>query len=349
MMLCTECNGRMGKKFREGPCGICGNAMEKAKAAISSFDFNKHGIKGAKTFSIETAIGKDIMIREEDAFDFCFGESIKRQLNRTFADAAIKSTGMAQDADDPDVIFITSLDNGRIYRRPGPMFLFGRYKKLEPQVAQKIWHLPVFASVEELIGEPMKKAAEAENFTMHASGREDIDVTNTAGRPFVMELMGAANREISLTGLEKEINKDKRISVKLERRVPRSFVAFVSDSHFDKEYRAYISAKEGIDKRDMEKICAIGGKTISQKNPERMMRRRANLERKRKVYSITAGKDGKGYYADIECEAGTYVKELVNGDNGRTQPSFSSATNKNMACESLVVTRIRDRFLDTVL
>jgi tRNA pseudouridine synthase 10 len=289
------------------------------------------------------------MIKEEGAFDFSFGESIKRQLNRTLAEAISKDTGMAQDADDPDVIFITSLENGKVYHRPGPMFIFGRYKKLEPQIAQKVWHVPIFTSVEELIGEPMKKATMAESFTMHASGREDIDVTNTAGRPFVMELAGVTNREISLAELEKEISKDKRISVKLERRVPRSFVALVSDSHFDKSYRVYISAKEGIDEKDIERICALGGKMISQKNPERMMRRRANIERRRKAYSITAGKDEKGYYADIECEAGTYVKELVNGDNGRTQPSFSSATNKNMACENLVVTRIRDKFLDTVL
>jgi tRNA pseudouridine synthase 10 len=348
MMLCRACSMRFRHKFSIGNCHICGNRMDNAEKAIAGYDFNGIGAKGVKKFSVSSIIGKKTLAVEEDVFDVCLGETVKRQLNRIMRETIERKTGLEYNPDYPDVSFCFNLETGAMSHKMEPLFIFGRYKKLEPNVAQKEWFVKRFPSLEGIIGEKMKEAAEAHSFTMHASGREDIDVTNTAGRPFVMEIRGAKARDTGLKDMENEINSDKRVKVKLIGYVNPSFVALISDSHFDKGYRAYFSSEESIDEKDLETIRKLEGITISQRTPERVINRRADLTRKRKIHSLEVGKDGKGFYAEIGCEAGMYIKELINGDNGRTEPNFSTATHKNIRCDSLVVTRIRDRFLDTV-
>jgi tRNA pseudouridine synthase 10 len=322
--------------------------MDGIEKAISAYGFNSMGASGIKRFSVSSAIGKKILIMEEDVFDICLGETIKRQLNRMMREIIAGKTGWEYDPDCPDISFSLDLGTGKMSHRMEPLFVFGRYEKLEPNVSQKEWIVKRFPSLEGIIGERMKEATKADSFTMHASGREDIDVTNTAGRPFVMELRGAKARGANIKNMKKEINRDRRVRVKLISYANPSFVALVSDSHFDKTYRAYISSEPELDGNDIKRIMALEGKGISQQTPVRVINRRADLIRLRKIHSLKAGKDGKGRYVDIGCEAGLYIKELISGDGGRTTPSFSAATNKNVRCNSLTVTEIRDRFLDTV-
>jgi len=348
MMLCRACSKRFEKKFAIGDCHVCGNRMDGAEKAVLSYDFKSIAASGAKRFSVSSAIGKKTLMNEEDVFDVCLGETIKRQLNRIMREVIEKKTGWEYDPDCPDVSFSLDFNSGKMSHRMEPLFVFGRYEKLEPNVSQKEWIVKRFPSLEGIIGKKMKEMAKADAFTMHASGREDIDVTNTAGRPFVMELRGAKVRNANLKKMEKEINEDKRVKVKLVSYANPSFVALVSDSHFDKTYRAHISSEPELDENDLKKIMALEGRAISQQTPVRVINRRADLIRLRKIHSLKAGKDDKGRYVDIGCEAGLYIKELVNGDGGRTNPSFSTATNKNVRCDSLTVTEIKDRFLDTV-
>jgi len=348
MKLCATCSQRFEGKFEIGDCEICSNKMEKAKMIIESSDF-KTEIKNARKFSITSSISRKMMANEERFFGFSNGESIKNQLNRMFYSKIKEKTGMKYDTENPDVVFSINLETLDVSSRPSSLFFFGRYKKLEKGIAQKRWIYEKFPSVEVIIGEKVVPSFEAVDYTMHASGREDIDVTNIAGRPFVMEIKEAKQRKIDLKELEKGINKDRRINVELIGYVPSSFVYLVSDSHFDKSYRAYIDCAEGLDGKDFEEIIKLKGKMIDQQTPIRVMDRRTDKIRQRKVYGIRIGKDEQGIYADIDCEAGTYIKELVNGDGGRTDPSFSKATNKKIMCKNLIVTRINDGFLDEAL
>jgi len=348
MRLCPICSLRFEKKFEIGECGICSNKMEEAKRIIDDNDF-KTEAKNARKFSISSSISRKMMINEERFFDLSKGESIKNQLNRMFYSKIKEKTGMGYDTENPDVVFSINLETLDVSSRPGSLFFFGRYKKLEKEIAQKRWIYEKFPSVEVIIGEKAVPFFGAIDYTMHASGREDIDVTNTAGRPFVMEIREARQRKMDLKKLEQEVNKDTRISVELIGYVPSSFVYLVSDSHFDKAYRAYLECEEGLDDRDFERIMELNGKTIDQQTPIRVMNRRTDKVRQRKVYGIGIGKDENGVYADIDCEAGMYIKELINGDQGRTDPSFSKATNKRITCKSLIVTKINDSFLDGAL
>ena len=90
------------------------------------------------------------------------------------------------------------------------------------------------------------------------------------------------------------------------------------------------------------------GLEIEQRTPNRVAHRRADLIRKRMVkrMEIAEKLDAKRIKVRILAEAGTYIKELITGDKGKTVPSFSSMLECNAKCKSLVVTRIYDGFLD---
>jgi tRNA pseudouridine synthase 10 len=74
----------------------------------------------------------------------------------------------------------------------------------------------------------------------------------------------------------------------------------------------------------------LAGVKLAQRTPERVAHRRADLIRRRVVYEtsnliIEINEDGEREVEfTLRCESGTYVKETVHGDSGRTQPSISS-------------------------
>ena len=73
------------------------------------------------------------------------------------------------------------------------------------------------------------------------------------------------------------------------------------------------------------KIMELGIVTISQKTPIRVLHRRPNLERKRTVEFLgveEVAKDRQCFKLRIRTQAGTYVKEFVHGDFGRTIPNL---------------------------
>ena len=79
-----------------------------------------------------------------------------------------------------------------------------------------------------------------------------------------------------------------------------------------------------------ETIDKLAGVKLFQRTPERVAHRRADLIRTRTVFetskpTIETMPDGVlEVEFTLRCESGTYVKETVHGDGGRTQPSLSS-------------------------
>ena len=77
-------------------------------------------------------------------------------------------------------------------------------------------------------------------------------------------------------------------------------------------------------------ILSLHGVKLFQRTPDRVAHRRADLIRRRDV--IDVNKPVVEIMADgtreveftLRCESGTYVKETIHGDSGRTQPSVAS-------------------------
>lgn len=93
-------------------------------------------------------------------------------------------------------------------------------------------------------------------------------------------------------------------------------------------------APETFDLPDDETILKIveslNGLKLAQRTPARVAHRRSDLIRKRTVFEahspfIEVNENGEREIEfTLRCESGTYVKETIHGDNGRTQPSVSA-------------------------
>ena len=89
-----------------------------------------------------------------------------------------------------------------------------------------------------------------------------------------------------------------------------------------------------VKRLDNEAIVAalkgLEGVKLAQRTPDRVAHRRADLVRRRSVLStsnplVETMDDGSTEVEfTLRCESGTYVKETVHGDGGRTQPSVAA-------------------------
>lgn len=366
MKLCTVCNAANGNAFPTGsPCHICSDkavltdAMVKEAAALMA----NEDISG---FSIATLIPKDWLKNEEDAWDTRMddGRSIKDWLNKKISHELEKVSGLPY-RNDGDCRLIFDYETGQAKIERNELFIFGRYKKLVSGLSQSRWGCArcdgkgcphcnekgkMYESVEERIGEPFKSASQADEYVMHASGREDVDATNTAGRGFVLEIKNPKKRKLALESIANDIGKSNEVDVVGLRIVQRTFTELVTESHFDKEYEADVEFGRNIDESDAGKMRAIAGKALLQQTPTRVAHRRADLVRSRKVKKVEIlGMEGKTARLRIKAEAGTYIKELISGDLGRTKPSIAEILGTSALCKKLVVTEIDDGFLDFVM
>jgi tRNA pseudouridine synthase 10 len=368
MLLCRVCNAANGSRFAEGECYICGGAaprldgmVQKAVALLRA--------EGAATFSISSVIDKEWLSREEKAWDHGLegAESIKNLLNRRISAEVEKRTG-ASYGPEGRARLVFDFGKNEVSLVRNNRFFFGRYMKIAAGLSQSRWKCAacdgkgcprcqgkgrMYESVEERVGGPLKDALGAQDYVMHASGREDVDATNSAGRAFVMEVKAPKAAEPDLAAVAAAIASGGDVSVSGLREVPRAFVELVTESHFDKAYEAEAEFSRDVTDDDMLLIRSLEGRTLLQKTPARVAHRRADMVRHRKIKHVEAvrkeGQDARHISLVIKAEAGTYIKELISGDGGRTEPSVGGLLNAKAVCTRLEVISIDDGYLDFCL
>ena len=259
------------------------------------------------------------------------------------------------------------IEEENIYHKNSPIFLYGEYIKLSREMTQtplKIkGKLKCKRSVSDFINQ-IKEHYKSKDVKFIPSGREDIDVKMIGGRPFLLKVVEPTcnlfNDRISLhlydnvkiqnfMQVTKDIKKLILCGEKEENKVYRLFIASKKEIIFEKEYK------------------------LLQKTPLRVLHRRANLVRKKYIeiletnlckdlqndfcYSEDLKKefsenilpvDFYYYTVILKASAGTYIKEFVHGDLGRTCPSLS--TNYNL-CDLLFldVLKVEKKIIDSSL
>jgi len=147
------------------------------------------------------------------------------------------------------------------------------------------------------------------------------------GRPFVLEIKNPKKRTIDISLLESEINYDTKDKVEINnlRFSEKKEIARIKNAEFNKIYRIVIEGEKSIKKEKLKEVAQIlQGKTIKQLTPTRVAHRRANKVRERKIYNCgLESVEGSIARLTIETQSGTYIKELVSGDDGRTTPNIS--------------------------
>lgn len=353
----------LGKKEEDcPPCYICGSVMAKiekfalkALEGLADYDYS--------TFLVGVSVPSDMAEREDavrSEFSMEFGESLKSEINRAVGKFLALRTGKEISFEKPDVVIRIDLSRENVEIKPMPLFIRGRYRKLVRGLPQSKWICTKCqgrgcsrcnftgkmyeTSVEELVTQPTLEATMGTKAKFHGAGREDVDARVLgSGRPFVVEVLQPKKRLIDLRDLQKQINE--RAASKIEvfdlSFSDRKYVRKVKERAkiTKKMYRALIEVDSDIAHESLlalEKI--FKDRVIHQYTPARVLHRRADKLRVKKVYSVKVGPlKERSFEAIITCQGGLYVKELVSGDGGRTSPSFSEALNTNAKCIELDV------------
>ncbi|MEM7200410.1 MAG: tRNA pseudouridine(54/55) synthase Pus10 [Planctomycetota bacterium] len=241
------------------------------------------------------------------------------------------------------------------------IYLESRYRKLVRGLPQTIFYCPECKghrrrrracercegygkltkdSVQELIARVLLPAYRARVGKFHGAGREDIDVRMLGrGRPFVFEVVAPRRLQVDLEELRQRLHQYEGERLEIDPLVPvaRERVALWKESHFEKVYRAEVETGGPV---PVDALGALVGHEISilQRTPTRVAHRRADLQRERCVSVLAAEPLGDRRLAvDVRCSHGTYVKEWISGDDGRTEPSLASALGVDCRCEALDV------------
>jgi len=309
-------------------------------------------IEGIECSKIQLGIhfAKD-QIAAEEALRSSIAATGSGPLKATLSDAiqsavANKVPGISWVKERPEVMILFDTLTLGVNVDIRAMFLYGRYRKLERGIPQTRWPcracrgreggcdscngtgLQYPNSIQSLVCEPLVELAQAKSDAFHGMGREDIDVRCVGnGRPFVAELKSPNRRTLDLEKLMKQINKaaENKIEVVGLRYSNRAEVSRIKETKAEKSYTIRFTCEHGLDEDEVStRIQSLSGQILEQQTPQRVSHRRADKVRKRKVISIDNIQvdDGEVEF-DVRCESGTYVKELVHSDEGRTNPSIA--------------------------
>ena len=128
--------------------------------------------------------------------------------------------------------------------------------------------------------------------------------------------------------MTKEINKAAKDKIEITglRVSNRAEVARIKETKAEKSYTIRFTCEHSFDEDEViTRIQSLSGQVLEQQTPQRVAHRRADKIRKRKVISIdNILVEENEIEFDVRCESGTYVKELVHSDEGRTNPSVAA-------------------------
>ena len=345
-------------------CWICGGELSRVDEWAAKVVEAFRGIEFS-TFLIGTKVPPLVAESEETVWsDLSLHdpEPLKAEMNREVGKAVSALSGKTADLKHPDVVAVLDLAEGTVEVQINPVFFFGRYLKYERGIPQTHWDCRACRgagcercnftgkqyadSVEELIGRPVIEAFDAENAVLHGAGREDIDARMLgSGRPFVMEVEAPRKRSLDLAALEEEINRSAggRVAVHLVGWSDRKTVQSLKSDKAHKKYRILVEIDGPVTPDEFRAaLDQLKGVTIRQRTPIRVSHRRADKVRERRVLDIecTGSVDGR-YWVEVVGEAGLYIKELVSGDSGRTQPSLAQILGRTASVVSLDVMLVK--------
>ena len=269
-------------------------------------------------------------------------EAIKSELNREIGKLVLPLVHRRVEFKNPQVVALVDTRFGDVKLDIAPLFIGGRYNKYSREIPQTIWPCREChgkgcphchgkgkmyeTSVQEIIGNIALEMAEGDEHFFHGMGREDIDARMLGdGRPFVLEISQPKKRFIDLDELEKRSSAGEMAAFNSLHFVQREAVERYKGAASDKIYRVRVKADGKVNKETVVEVAlSFKDADIDQRTPRRVEHRRADLVRHRRIHWVSADSfDEDGFDLELETDSGTYVKEFVSGDDGRTQPNFS--------------------------
>jgi len=341
-----------GKETEVEPCPICGGELFGcmrdliAKATSESHKYQHH------TFQMGSRIPRRIVGADDEIkimYQLSHGENIKTEFNRLMAKQLSESTKcVPMFSGEPDILVTVDPINKSVEVAASPIYIAGRYRKLKSGISQtRKRGLDPLRSVEGMLVAVFVPALKAVDVKFHGAGREDVDALMLGnGRPFILEVLAPKKRRVSLSKLQRKFNCKFGRSVEIRSLKPTMKSGIVrlkmGGEHFEKRYRIIVHVDQMPSDEKLHEVETLAtGLMIEQRTPQRVAWRRADKIRRRVIRSLKLRKMGEDKLeAIVQTQAGTYVKEFVTGDEGRTKPSLSELLNTPAKWEALEVLQV---------
>ena len=318
--------------------------LDLIKEEIKDYKFN--------TFNLGLSIPSEKTIEEK--------EDLKLNFQKQLISLIEEKLDIKKRNEYGDINIVIDFNYNRIDYNITPVYVYGVYNKLQRNLPQTIDYcfkckgkgcklcdykgVKNETSIQEKINKYFKEIFKNEDNKFHGSGREDKDVLMLGnGREFVLELINPRRRDINLeelTALEEKINLEEKDILQISnlKFCEKSKIKEIKEAKHFKSYRAIVSCEEEITQDQLNTLEINKTFEIVQKNPQRMKKSRANIERKRSCeilsYKIINQNE---FELEMKTEAGLYVKEFISGDNELTKPSISDMLGKKCICKQLDV------------
>jgi len=351
--LCQFCIDRLSinsekgvDEVSENSCWLC-EGLSQEIDELSEIVEEKLRDYEFSTFLIGSKIDDEIIEKEEKIVNELNLKDItplKVWINSEIGKRISEKMKKSVSFDNPDITAIIDTRFNHVELQISSLFIYGRYIKKVRGIPQTKWPCRVCrgkgcrrcnftgkmyeTSVEEIIAEKAIEAARGEDESFHGCGREDVDALMLGnGRPFVLEIKNPKIRSLNLKKLEDIINThaEGKVEVRNLRFSDKNEVRRLKRASFPKVYHAKIVAERELSEEKLKEVVrSLQGKNIKQLTPSRVAHRRAIKIRERKILDIKViDVAEKNATLEIKAESGTYIKELVSGDEGRTKPSIS--------------------------
>ncbi len=358
MTLCEKCMERLGTGTI-GDCVVCGNVLDRIDEItdrilekIEDYEFESFDVGMRLYGSINSMMG---FLKEKYGIE----DDLKDALRRELVKAISSKTGKKREiGGDIGIIFCPEDLSFQINVKS--VYIYGRYIKRVRNLSQTRWICRncmgegcevcnfegrKYLSVEDLIINPAVEIFQGDNGFLHGAGREDVDARMLgAGRPFILEISKPKKRSVNLSMLEKAINEmaGGKVEVRLISYASTRDVPKIKNARFQKVYRAVVKFRGDVDEEDVVRaLNELKNTIINQRTPKRVMHRRADRVRKRRVYGAELIlMKGRTAVVKIHAESGLYIKELVSGDDGRTKPSLAELLGVECYVEKLDVVAV---------
>jgi len=301
------------------------------------------------TFLVGIELPTEVEEREDEfkaEFEVKHGESMRNEFSRDIGKRMCEITQKAADYKKPDIVVLLNPFTDRVTLQVNPLYVAGRYRKLARGVPQSKWVCVRCRgkgcprcnwtgkmypeSVEEIIAEPTLKKTLGEEASFHAAGREDIDARMLGrGRPFVIEVKKPKRRFIDLQDLAQTINAQAMDKVKVTNLhfASRDNVKKLKKTEAaEKLYRAIVEFDRSVSDEELETLeKTLTNAVIHQQTPLRVLHRRADRVREKHIYEAKIKRlTSNRAEMRVRCQGGLYIKELITGDEGRTDPSVAN-------------------------
>jgi len=303
-------------------------------------------------FLVGVKLPSNLEEREDEfraEFGIQYGESIRSEFSRVIGKELAQKLGKAVNYMRPQMVILVNPFTENVELQVSSLFIAGRYRKLVRGIPQSKWICRrchgkgcercgwtgkmYQESVEELIAKPVLERTLGEETSFHAAGREDRDARMLGrGRPFIIEVKRPKKRNIDLKDLERAINEYAAGKVKVlnlrfaDKKMIRDLKSL---EEAQKIYRVIVRFDREVTDEEISKLeRELTNATIYQRTPIRVLHRRSDRVREKHIYEVKIKRLSKNTIKmRIRCQGGLYVKELVTGDRGRTNPSVSSIIN----------------------